>query len=312
MEGLKLPHVHSCNHMFLKAAFIVITTFAVYFPAIYGGFIWDDNKYVTENPLLVAPDGLWRIWFSTEVPSQYFPLTYTTFWLEYKLWGLNPAGYHIVNIALHTINALLVWLLLSRLSVPGAWLAAAIFALHPVHVESVAWITERKNVLSCMFYLLAIVAWLKFTIKPMIPHWKYYFLAIALYALAIFSKTTACTLPAAFLLIVWYKNVYVSGRRVLYVVPFIVLGIAMGLLAMWWEYHHQGTQGKEFTFSVMERLLISSRSLWFYSSKLIWPTSLTFSYPRWEIDSGVFFTISMVYRVYSSNSCTVAVPAYDR
>lgn len=280
--------MHNGKYLFLKAAFIVITTFAVYYPAMDGGFIWDDNKYVSENPLLMAPDGLKRIWISTDVPSQYFPLTYTTFWLEYKLWGLNPVGYHIVNVVLHTINALLVWMLLSRLSVPGAWLASAIFALHPVHVESVAWITERKNVLSCLFYLLAIAAWLKFIGKSASGSWKYYFLIILLYLLALFSKTTAVTLPAALLLIYWFKERRIEWKAVLNIMPLMVLGIMMGLITMWWEYHHQGTQGKEFAFSVMERLLIASRSLWFYSSKLIWPTYLTFSYPRWDIDSGVF------------------------
>lgn len=283
MEGLKSFHLYNKYH-FLRAAFLIITIFAVYYPAMYGGFIWDDNKYVSENPLLMTPDGLKRIWFSTDVPSQYFPLTYTTFWLESKLWGLNPTGYHIVNITLHSVNALLVWLLLSRLSVPGAWLASAIFALHPVHVESVAWITERKNVLSCLFYLLSITAWLKFIDKSASGSWKYYILAILLYLLALFSKTTAVTLPATLLVIYWFKERRLGWKAVLNVMPFMVLGLIMGLITMWWEYHHQGTQGKEFAFSAVERILIASHALWFYPYKLICPSSLTFSYPRWELN----------------------------
>src|SRR6266404_5744589 len=122
-----------------------------YQPAWHAGFIWDDDVYVTENKLLTAPDGLYRIWFSTDSPSQYFPLVYTAFRLERALWGLNPAGYHWINILLHATNALLLWQLLRRLKVPAAWLGAGLFALHPVQVESVAWITERKNVLSLFF-----------------------------------------------------------------------------------------------------------------------------------------------------------------
>ena len=131
---------------------LVLIAFSVYLPAIHGGFIWDDDYYVTNNPLLIEPDGLYRIW-ATRESVQYYPLVFTTFLIEMRLWGLQPMGYHIVNVAFHTINALLFWLLLRRLGVKGALFAGAIFALHPVHVESVAWITERKNVLSGMFYL---------------------------------------------------------------------------------------------------------------------------------------------------------------
>ncbi|MGD0078996.1 MAG: O-GlcNAc transferase, partial [Sedimentisphaerales bacterium] len=142
---------------------IVAGCFAAYMPAILqGGFIWDDDRYVTENPLLTAPDGLYRIWFSTDAPSQYFPLVYTSFRVEYRLWGLNPAGYHAVNVGIHCINALLLWAILRRLGIPGAWLASAIFALHPVNVESVAWITERKNVLMLFFSLLSVLCWVEF------------------------------------------------------------------------------------------------------------------------------------------------------
>ncbi len=135
---------------------------AAYLPALRGGFVWDDDVYLTANPLLTAPDGLRRIWFSLDSPSQYFPLVYTSFYFERMLWGFQSAGYHAVNIVLHAANALLLWRLLARLRVPGAWLAAAIFALHPVQVESVAWITERKNVLMGFFFLLSVRAWVEF------------------------------------------------------------------------------------------------------------------------------------------------------
>jgi hypothetical protein len=167
-QTLKLPGSlaeflrSSRNRAWLLGLLLAAATLLAYQPAWQAGFIWDDDEYVTDNPLLTAPDGLKRIWFSLDSPSQYFPLTYTVFRIERSLWGLNPAGFHWVNILLHAANALLVWRLLRRLNVPGAWLAAAIFALHPVQVESVAWITELKNVLSLFFFLLAMLAWVEF------------------------------------------------------------------------------------------------------------------------------------------------------
>src|SRR3989337_2881347 len=143
------------------ALFIILATFIVYLPAIQGDFIWDDDAYVSKNPLLTAQDGLKRIWATTESP-QYYPMVFTSFWVEYRLWGLNPLGYHVINVALHVINALLIWATLRRLGVRWAWLIGAIFALHPVHAESAAWITERKNLLSGMFYLLSINSYLRF------------------------------------------------------------------------------------------------------------------------------------------------------
>jgi tetratricopeptide (TPR) repeat protein len=277
------------NADWLWGTLLVLATLLAYQQAWRAGFIWDDDIYVTQNKLLTAPDGLWRIWFSLDSPSQYFPLVYTTFRLEYALWGLNPAGYHWVNILLHAANALLVWRLLRELAVPGAWLAAALFALHPVHVESVAWITERKNVLMGFFFLLALIAWTRFLEERAGRMWKYYGLALLFYTLALFSKTTACTLPAALLLILWLKKKPIGLRRLVETVPFIALGIGMGLVTIWWERHHQGTQGELFAIGLPERLLVASRALWFYAGKLLWPANLTFSYSRWTMSAASAF-----------------------
>ena len=260
-----------------------LTIFA-YRPAWHGGFLWDDDVYITNNELLTAPDGLRRIWFSLDSPSQYFPLVYTTFRIEHALWGLNPTGYHWGNLLLHLANALLVWRVLARLNVPGAWLAGAIFALHPVQVESVAWITERKNVLMGFFFLLTLLAWLAFVDERTTRPWRFYTLALILYVLALSAKTTACTLPAALFLTLWLQKKPINWNRIFEILPFLVLGIAMGLLAMWWERYHQGTSRAALTFlSPIERVLIASRAVWFYLSKLIWPYNLTFIYPRWDI-----------------------------
>lgn len=266
------------------AALLVGVTILAYQPAWDAGFIWDDDDYVTNNPLLTAPDGLMRIWFSTDSPSQYFPLVYTTFRLEHALWGLNASGYHWVNLLLHATNALLLWRLLARVGLPGAWLAAVIFALHPVQVESVAWITELKNVQSLFFMLLSLLAWVEFVDGR--RRSAMYALALAAFSLALLSKTTACTLPAALLLIVWLKRQPVGPARWLQVAPFAVLGLAMGLLTLWWERHQQGTAGETFGFDLVDRALIASRAIWFYLGKLAWPVDLTFSNPRWRIDAG--------------------------
>ena len=261
---------------------IVFFVFLAYYPALHGGYVWDDDVYVTNNPLLSAPDGLMRIWFSTDSPSQYFPLTYTVFRVEYSLWGLNPVGYHTVNFFLHAINALLVWRLLQQLRIPGAWLAAAIFAVHPVMVESVAWITELKSILSLLFFLLALCCWVEFIWEGSKQLW--YWLTLVFYALALCSKTTACTLPAALLLILWLKTQPINWRRLAQIIPFLALGLGMGLLTMWWERFHQGTQGAGFQLGLQERILVASHALWFYAGKLFWPVNLTFSYPRWIIE----------------------------
>ncbi len=272
------------GRVLIFAVVLTAVTILAYRPAWHGGFLWDDDDYIIKNELLTAPDGWQRIWFSLDSPSQYFPFTYSTFRIEHALWGLNTTGYHWVNLLLHVGSALLVWAVLARLRVPGAWLAAAIFALHPVQVESVAWITERKNVLMGFFFLLTLLAWIVFVDERTRRPWLFYCLALVCYVLALSAKATACTLPAALFLILWLQKKPITMRRVIQILPFVVLGIGMGLLAVWWERYHQGTNRGLFTFlSPIERILLSSRAIWFYLSKIFWPSNLTFIYPRWNI-----------------------------
>src|SRR5215831_7260190 len=278
------PLFSSRRSAFIFALVLTAVTILVYRPAWNGGFLWDDDVYITNNELLTAPDGLRRIWFSLDSPSQYFPLVYTTFRTEHALWGLNPTGYHCVNFVLHISNALLVWLVLARLKVPGAWLAGAIFALHPVQVESVAWITERKNVLMGFFFLLTLLAWIAFVNERARRPWIFYCLALISYALALSAKATACTLPAGLFLVLWLQKKPITIRRLMQIAPFVILGVGMGLLVVWWEHYHQGTNRAAFTFlSPIERILVASRAVWFYLSKIFWPSNLTFIYPRWNI-----------------------------
>ena len=265
------------------AAALAAWTIFAYWPAWHGGFIWDDDRYVTHNYLLIAPDGLRRIWFSLDAPSQYFPLAYTVLRIERSLWDLNPVGYHWVNILLHLGNALLVWSILARLKVPGAWLAAAIFALHPVQVESVAWISELKNVLMGFFFLLTLLTWIEYVDATHKPRRILYVAALVFYLLALSAKATACTLPAALFLVLWLKQRPIGRRPLLEIIPFVVLALGIGLVAVWWEKYHQGTR-MLVSLGPVERLLIASRAIWFYLGKIFWPAKLTFIYPQWRID----------------------------
>jgi hypothetical protein len=245
--------------------------------------------YVINNKLLTAPDGLKRIWFTLDSPSQYFPLVYSVLRMERHAWGLAPEGYHWVNILLHAANALLLWRVLRRMAIPGAWLAAALFALHPVQVESVAWVTELKNVLSLLFCILAVRAWLEF-VEDRPGCWWFYALALVFQLLALFAKTTACTLPAALLLTLWVQGKPINLRRLLQVVPFLGAGVAMGIVSIWFERYHQHTMGETFAIGPLARVLIASRAVWFYLGKLIWPVNLSFSYSHYQRGAGAIST----------------------
>ncbi|MFQ5490772.1 MAG: tetratricopeptide repeat protein [Phycisphaerae bacterium] len=273
---------------------LVIMTLVVYVPAMQGGFIWDDDLFVGHNELLRSANGLERIWLDLEAtPYQYFPMVFTTYWLEYQLWGSNPTGYHVVNMLLHAIAAILLWRILGLLKLPGAWIAAAVFALHPVHVESVAWITERKNVLSAVFYLGSLLAYLHFSgLVHESPGTgrsvRLYLLSLGLFVLALLSKTVTCTLPAALMVVHWWKH-KLNPRRVLPpLLPFFIVGIGLGLLTVWMEKNPNsvGAMGPEWAHTFVERCLIAGRAVCFYAGKLIWPAELMFIYPQWPIDAG--------------------------
>ncbi len=261
---------------------VVLATLVVYGPALPGDVLWDDDQYVSENRLLFVEDGLWRIWMHPGESPQYYPLVFTSFWLEARLWGLSTFGLHLVNVLLHALNALLLWSVLRRLQVPGAWLAGALFALHPVHVESVAWITERKNVLSGLFYLLSISAYLRFVDRRRVT---LYVLALLLFICALLSKTATCVLPVVLLLVQWWKRPPIGKRAILAVLPFFCVGLVAGFGTILLEKHEVGAMGEPWALSGLERVLLANRALWFYVGKLLWPAKLAFNYPRWEVDA---------------------------
>ena len=291
------PYAFFAQRPWLLALVLAVVTFVAYFPALRCGYIWDDDFYVTQNPTLRSVAGLEAIWVKPETRGQYYPLVFTSFWGEHHLWELQPFGYHLVNIILHAVNAVLLWRVLRRLQIPGSWWAAAIFALHPVNVESVAWIAERKNTLSGLFYLLAALAWLRF--RPLTdeestraPDWRFYWLALGLFACALLSKTVTSSLPAVLLLLIWWKTGRVEKRDGLALAPWFALGAASGVMTRWMETQVVGANGVDWELSFVQRCLVAGRALWFYAGKLFWPRQLIFIYPHWRIDAGAVWQYS--------------------
>jgi len=278
------------------AAAIALLTLLAYIPALRAGYAWDDPDHVPQAPFQRTGTFLKWIWFKPGATPQYYPLTHTTFWIESHIWGMNPAGYHAVNVLLQIANSLLLWAVLRRLNVAAAWLAAAIFAVHPINVESVAWITERKNTLSAFFYflsfLLAMRVW-KIDREPSGPqhasaagtiNWPAYALCLTCFVAAVLSKTVTSTLPAALVLVLWWKHRRLDRRDVLMLLPFLAVALGVALLTSGMEQWNVGAYGSEFMLSFAERCLIAGRALWFYTAKLFWPARLAFIYPRWNVD----------------------------
>jgi tetratricopeptide (TPR) repeat protein len=265
-------------------ALILLTTFLIYSPALHGGMVWDDDVNLT-RPELQSLNGLYRIWFdpaNTARDMQYYPLVHTAFWIEHKFWGDTYLGYHLVNVVWHSVAVVLVYLIVDKLKIPGALLAAAVFAFHPVMVESVAWMTEQKNTLSTVFYLGAMLSYLKFDDSRRRSR---YFVALGLFALALLCKTAWVTLPFALLVIAWWQRGRLTWQRdVSPLLPFFALSVAAGLMTMWVEWKLVGAEGTEFELTFLQRVLLAGRDIWFYLGKLLWPTKLSFTYFRWTID----------------------------
>ena len=268
-------------HDLALAALLFATTLIAWFPALNGALLWDDDAHVT-RPALRSLHGLWRIWFNPGATQQYYPLLHSAFWMEHRAWGDAVTGYHLTNVLLHATAALLVVAIAKRLTIPGAWLAGFLFALHPVTVESVAWIAEQKSTLSSVFYLSSALMYLHFdqTRKR-----SQYLAALALFVFALLSKSVTATLPAALLVIFWWQRGKLNTRRdVAPLIPWFALAVTSGLFTAWMERTYVGAHGSAYDLLIMQRILLAGRAIWFYLDKIIWPTGLMFFYPRWTLD----------------------------
>lgn len=265
-----------------------ILPWAAFGAALGGEFLWDDDRNVTANTTLRSLSGLIRIWTDPWANQQYYPLTHTSFWLEYQLYGLWAPGYHAVNLVLQGAVAWQLWRVLRRLALPGAWVAALLFAVHPVHAESVAWITERKNLLSALLALTAADLFLRGRgfrdderHEPNMHASRDWWLSLLVFLAAVFAKTVVCTLPVTLAIILWWKRPALKRADLISLLPHLALGIGMGLVTAWLERTSVGAQGEIWNLSWFERITIAGRAFWFYPLKLLVPYPLAFIYPRW-------------------------------
>lgn len=289
----------------LPAAGIVLLTLAVYIPVLTGNyqFLWDDRALVSQDPLIRADDGLRKFWLSTE-PADYWPLTSTTFWLEWRLWKGSAAGFHATNVLLHAINAVLVWLVLKRLKVPGAWLAGAVFAVHPVCVASAAWISERKNTLSMLFFLLAMLAYLRFDTGGTK---RWYALALGAFLLALLSKTSVVMLPVVLLACAWWLRGRISLRDVLRSLPFFGMSLALAAVTIAYQGRltaHEAARPE----ALASRLAAAGWAVWFYVYKALVPVRLSLIYPRWDV-SGASVLSFVPLALLAALAAALAIPA---
>jgi protein O-mannosyl-transferase len=271
--------------------------FVAYIRVFSAGFIWDDESHLTQNPCVVGPLGLKEIWTSTR--AVYYPLVLTTFWVIHKFAGLNPLPYHLLNVLLHAASAVLLWRILRQLRVSGAWLGAAFWALHPVLVQSVAWVTELKNTQSCFFYLLSIFCFLAWeqqrsaeaSTVPVSNSRRgqrrsfEYILSVCCFFLATLSKPSVVMLPAVLALCIWWTRDRLSWRDGVRLAPFVFISALSSVWTIWEQKFHARAVGPDWSQTILERLIIAGRAIWFYASKLIWPEPLIFIYPRWQIHS---------------------------
>jgi tetratricopeptide (TPR) repeat protein len=290
-------------------AIIVLVAFLAYLPSIRGGFVMDDDMFVKDNNLIQTPDGLRKLWCTTEY-DEYYPVSYSTIWIERRLWEMTPTGYHVINLILHILEALLIWTILRKLSIPGAFLAALIFIVHPVNVESVAWIAQRRNVVAMLFFLLSILWYLKadistaivgmaparshqgsreqekthssFILHPSSFHF-WYWLSLAAFMSAMLSKGSAAVLPVLLLGIIWWLR-SLTRRDLLRIAPFFLLAVVLTGVNIWFQTHGENIEIRNAGFT--ERLLGAGGVVWFYLYKALLPFDLAFIYPPWHIEVG--------------------------
>ncbi|MBF0279914.1 MAG: tetratricopeptide repeat protein [SAR324 cluster bacterium] len=280
----------SDNLRFIGALlFLAALTVIAYAPVMDAGSIIDDEKYYINDPLVNASDGLFSIWlkpFQNNGVWPYIPITRSTFWLERQIGGLNLAVGHWGNVLFHCLAAALLGMILRFLHVRGALIISFCFALHPIHVQSVAWITERKNVVAAVFFFLTLWGFVNFEKKKKTT---WYWLTLAFYAGALLSKTSTIMLPLIFVILRYWQRTSWSRTDFQILLPFFLLAGGAGSARIWFEIHAFGAVGEAYTRSFLERLLTAGHIPFFYLSKIVFPHPLIFTYPKWVIDPGHFF-----------------------
>lgn len=272
-----MTHVTQRQWGWVKAFVLIAATLAVYAPVMDGEFVWDDDTHVYEN-LVIQPGGLYRSWFTTE-HHNYWPVSWTAFWLQWKLWGMAPAGYHVVTVLLHLGCALLLWRVLTRLQIPGAWLAGLIFAIHPVNVETGAWITQQKNLL-CMLFALVCVE--RYTLFLAHRKWGVYAVAWLAFLLSLLAKTAAVTIPVVLVGCAWWRDRGLRRRQIVTALPFFALSVLMSLGEVWFQYNRAGAVRVRGD-SLLHRLVTAGHVVTFYLGKVFWPAGLSFVYPNPQV-----------------------------
>lgn len=267
----------------LLATSLLLAVVAVYWPAFQSGYVWDDRELLVQNPHVTQPGGIAEIWTSAAGPD-FFPLTLTAAWLEYRAWGDWPAGFHAVNIALHALGVMLLWLVLRRLKLPGAWLAALLFAIHPVNVASVAWVAELKNVLS--FALAAGAALPALRERPdrsRASEWT----ALALFVLALLAKTSLVCLPPILLLCEWWRGGLTRREfrsELIRLAPWFVAALVLGLVTVWFQSQNVIGEKVVRPEGWLSRFTAVGWCVAFYVSKGFAPLGLSMIYPRFAVD----------------------------
>jgi Flp pilus assembly protein TadD len=285
---------------FFLGLVLALITLSVYGPAYHGSFIWDDDAHVHDNPHLRTLRGLWNIWFRIGATPQYYPMTHTSFWIEWQFWADDPTGYHVTNVLLHLLASYLIVIWMKRCQLPGAWLGGFVFALHPLHVESVAWISERKNTLSVVFALLAMIFYPIRERDWSEKQWRFWGLALVSYVAAVLSKTVTCTLPAVLLVITWWKHGQIRKQDVIRLIPWLVVSGLAVLVTSGMERSVVGAEGEDWSLDGFERCLVAARAWTWYLTQFFWPGKLAFSYDRWDIDRSdpvqilIFITVFII------------------
>src|SRR3954452_16160877 len=304
---------HNASRQGIKFLFggagLVLLVVAAYWPALHAGFVWDDDFMLTNNPVVKSAHGLRYIWFSTALPD-YFPLTSTSLWAEWQIWGMKAWAYHLTNVLLHALSTIVLWRIFRMMRWSGAWIMAAIFAVHPVNVESVAWIAERKNVLAMFFYALTWYALLRSlngeygrskegnnqnskVHNTDVLHASWYWLSVIFFLLALLSKTAVVMFPFALLLFFWWKNRKLTWPDVLRSLPFFALSLTLGLVMMWFQSHRAIAGDFSETTGIWTKAARAAWAFWFYVYKAVAPFHLSFVYPEWN-GTSVFVWVAAV------------------